>query len=92
MNQPTARLPVNEAIRQDQFLTVLPRDEAVRRFREAFQPAPLGTETVALAAALGLAAAAYVRRRRKPHNIPGNDNYDSFEESRERRHPDRANR
>ncbi|HEV2605455.1 MAG TPA: molybdopterin biosynthesis protein [Microvirga sp.] len=53
MNQPTARLPVNEAIRQDQFLTVLPRDEAVRRFREAFQPAPLGTETVILAAALG---------------------------------------
>ena len=47
---------------------------------------------VALVAALGLAAAAYVRRRRKPHNIPGNDNYDSFEESRERRHPDRANR
>jgi MFS family permease len=47
---------------------------------------------VALAAALGLAAAAYVRRRRKPHNILGNANDHSIEESRERRHPDRANR
>jgi putative molybdopterin biosynthesis protein len=42
-----------EAIRQDQFLTVLPRDEAMRRFREALDPKPLGVETLPLAGALG---------------------------------------
>ena len=47
---------------------------------------------VALAAALGLAAAAYVRRRRKPHNILGNANDHSIEEAKERKHTDRANR
>ncbi|WP_406855689.1 molybdopterin biosynthesis protein [Alsobacter sp. KACC 23698] len=45
---------------QDQFLTVLSRDEAVRRWTAALRPAPLGRETVALAAALGRVLAASV--------------------------------
>ena len=38
---------------QSQFLQVLTRDEAERRFREHLTLAPLGAETVALHAALG---------------------------------------
>lgn len=40
-------------MRQDQFLTVVSREEAQRRFDAALRPAPLGRETVPLAAALG---------------------------------------
>lgn len=40
-------------MRQDQFLTVVSREEAQRRFDAALAPAPLGVETVPLAAALG---------------------------------------
>jgi putative molybdopterin biosynthesis protein len=40
-------------IAQDQFLTVLSRDEALRRFEAALDPKPVGTETVALGQALG---------------------------------------
>lgn len=36
------------AVTQDQFLTVLPRAEAVARFRAALRLEPLGTETVGL--------------------------------------------
>lgn len=38
---------------QDQFLTVLPRDEAVARFTAALDPKPVGTEEVGLSEALG---------------------------------------
>ena len=38
---------------QDQFLDVIDRDEAERRFRAALRLEPLGEETVALAEALG---------------------------------------
>ena len=50
MNQAT---PPTDALRQDQFLTVLPRDEALRRFVEALAPAPGAAESVPLAEALG---------------------------------------
>lgn len=40
-------------MRQSQFLTVVSREEAQARFDAALRPAPLGTETVPLAAALG---------------------------------------
>jgi putative molybdopterin biosynthesis protein len=53
MNRPDKAVLFREAIAQDQFLTVLPRDEAVRRFDAALQPSPMGVERVALAQALG---------------------------------------
>jgi len=40
-------------MRQDQFLTVLSRDEALARFETALAARPVGTETVPLAACLG---------------------------------------
>ena len=40
-------------MRQDQFLTILSRDEALARFEAALKAAPVGTETVPLAASLG---------------------------------------
>lgn len=43
---------------QDQFLNVIDRDEAERRFWAALQPQPLGEEIVPLAAALGRILAA----------------------------------
>lgn len=52
MNKPDPRL-FRQAIAQDQFLTVLSREEAARRFTEALRPAPLGVETVALGQVLG---------------------------------------
>lgn len=42
-----------EAARQEQFLTVVSREEAVERFRSAVPHAPLAAETVPLADALG---------------------------------------
>ena len=42
-----------DALRQEQFLTVLPREEAVRRWLEALDPRPLGSEVVDLFQALG---------------------------------------
>jgi putative molybdopterin biosynthesis protein len=48
-----ARSPTAEALRQEQFLTVRPRAEAVRRWLEALDPRPLGPEIVALSQALG---------------------------------------
>jgi putative molybdopterin biosynthesis protein len=47
-------------MRQDQFLKVVGRDEARRRFDEALRPAPLGVETVPLAESLGRVVAAPV--------------------------------
>lgn len=41
------------ALAQEQFLEVLTRDEALRRFEAALRPKPLGAERVALADALG---------------------------------------
>ena len=45
---------------QHQFLQVLDRDEAERRFRAAIQCAPLGAEIIPLDAALGRVLAADV--------------------------------
>jgi putative molybdopterin biosynthesis protein len=47
------RRPAGEAVRQEQFLTVLGRDEALARFTAALAPKPLGTERTGLAHALG---------------------------------------
>ena len=51
MNRPETAF--REALAQEQFLTVLPREEAVRRFEAALSPAPVGVEQVSLAATLG---------------------------------------
>ncbi|WP_083656213.1 molybdopterin biosynthesis protein [Mongoliimonas terrestris] len=45
---------------QDQFLSVVSRDEAAARFRAALRPRPVGTEMVALADSLGRVLAADV--------------------------------
>ena len=50
-----------DALRQDQFLTILPREEARRRFEDALQPRPHATEPVAIGSALGRVLAADVR-------------------------------
>ncbi|HEX2135369.1 MAG TPA: molybdopterin biosynthesis protein [Microvirga sp.] len=52
MDQPTPTR-TREALRQEQFLTVLPREEAVRRWHAALAPKPLGSERVDLHRALG---------------------------------------
>ena len=44
---------VRDAARQEQFLDVLDREEAARRFRAHLRLAPVGTEPVPLEAALG---------------------------------------
>ncbi|MBK8259034.1 MAG: molybdopterin biosynthesis protein [Polyangiaceae bacterium] len=65
-------------MRQAQFLTVVDRDEADRRFREALAPlAPLGEETVPLLKALGRVLARDVS---SPVDVPGFDrsNVDGF--------------
>ena len=51
MNRPDTRF--RDALAQEQFLTVLPREEAVRRFESALVPAPVGTERAELSEALG---------------------------------------
>jgi putative molybdopterin biosynthesis protein len=62
---------------QDQFLTVLDRDEAERRFRAAIDVSPRGIETVPLDAALGRVLAANVT---SPVDVPSFDrsNVDGF--------------
>jgi putative molybdopterin biosynthesis protein len=62
---------------QEQFLQVLDRDEAERRFRAALDLAPLGLETVSLDAALGRVLAADVV---SPVDVPSFDraNVDGF--------------
>lgn len=51
---------IRRAARQEQFLEVLPAEEAMRRFRDALALAPLPAETVGLAAALGRVVASPV--------------------------------
>jgi putative molybdopterin biosynthesis protein len=51
MNRPENAF--REGLAQEQFLTVLPREEAVRRFEAVLPPAPGGTERVSLERALG---------------------------------------
>ncbi|MDQ1081765.1 molybdopterin biosynthesis protein [Pseudoroseomonas cervicalis] len=51
---------IRRAARQEQFLEVLPAEEAMRRFRDALELAPLPAETVGLAAALGRVVASPV--------------------------------
>ena len=51
MNRPDTTF--RDALAQEQFLTVLPREEAVRRFESALSPAPVGTERAELSEALG---------------------------------------
>jgi putative molybdopterin biosynthesis protein len=61
MNKPQGRALgglASDAIAQDQFLTVLGRDEAVRRFEAALDLRPLPSETVPLGASLGRVLAA----------------------------------
>jgi putative molybdopterin biosynthesis protein len=62
---------------QEQFLEVVDRDEAERRFRDALNLAPLGIERVALDAALGRVLAADVA---SPVDVPSFDraNVDGF--------------
>jgi putative molybdopterin biosynthesis protein len=62
---------------QDQFLHVLDRDEAERRFRDAIDLTPLGVETVLLDAALGRVLATDIV---SPVNVPSFDrsNVDGF--------------
>jgi putative molybdopterin biosynthesis protein len=64
-------------VQQDQFLDVIDRDEAERRFRAALDLRPLQTEEVALAEALGRVLAADVVA---PVDVPGFDrsNVDGF--------------
>src|SRR5262245_45799578 len=62
---------------QEQFLQVLDRDEAERRFRAAIDVAPRGIEEVALDAALGRVLATDVV---SPVDVPSFDrsNFDGF--------------
>ena len=62
---------------QQQFLQVLDRDEAERRFRAALNLAPLGVESVPLDSALGRVLAADVI---SPVDVPSFDrsNVDGF--------------
>jgi putative molybdopterin biosynthesis protein len=62
---------------QEQFLSVLDRDEADRRFRAAIEVSPRGVETVPLDAALGRVLAANVT---SPVDVPSFDrsNVDGF--------------
>jgi putative molybdopterin biosynthesis protein len=58
---------MNTPATQDQFLTVLSRDEATRRFQSALPMRPVGTETVPLAASLGRILAQTLR---SPIDVP----------------------
>src|SRR5581483_11130582 len=68
---------MSDPFRQEQFLTVLDRDEADRRFREHLDLRPLEPESVPLSDALGRVLAADVRA---PIDVPGFDrsNVDGF--------------
>src|SRR4051812_27415405 len=62
---------------QEQFLQVLDRDEAERRFRAAVDCRPIGSESIPLDAALGRVLAADVA---SPVDVPSFDrsNFDGF--------------
>ncbi len=68
---------MSEAFRQQQFLDVIDRDEAERRFRAVLDLRPLEAEAVPLAAALGRVLAAEVAA---PLDVPSFDraNVDGF--------------
>ncbi len=68
---------MSDALRQQQFLDVIDRDEAERRFRSVLDLSPLAAETVSLVAALGRVLAADVAA---PVDVPGFDrsNVDGF--------------
>jgi putative molybdopterin biosynthesis protein len=67
----------SDGIAQTQFLDVITRDEATARFRKHLRLAPLGSETVALDAALGRVLAADIVA---PVDVPAFDrsNVDGF--------------
>src|SRR5262245_4074730 len=68
---------MSDPFRQEQFLTVIDRDEAERRFRAHLALSPLEPETVPLAESHGRVLASDVRA---PHDVPGFDrsNVDGF--------------
>src|SRR6476619_5615480 len=68
---------MTDAYRQTQFLDVIDRDEADRRFRAHLDLSPLESEEVPLAVALGRVLAADVA---SPVDVPGFDrsNVDGF--------------
>jgi putative molybdopterin biosynthesis protein len=68
---------MNEALRQQQFLDVIDRDEAERRFRAVLDLRPLESETVPLPAVLGRILAEDIVA---PLDVPGFDrsNVDGF--------------
>src|SRR5262245_37309679 len=68
---------MSEAFQQQQFLTVVERDEAERRFRAVLDLSPLGPEEVQLAEAHGRVLAEDVI---SPVDVPGFDrsNMDGF--------------
>src|SRR5262245_18381678 len=68
---------MSDAHHQQQFLDVIDRDEAERRFRTALDLTPLEPQTVPLAAALGRVLADDVIA---PHDVPAFDrsNVDGF--------------
>src|SRR5262245_64212856 len=68
---------MSNPFRQEQFLTVIDRDEALRRFRSHLNLSPLEAETVPLTAAHARALASDVRA---PVDVPGFDrsNVDGF--------------
>lgn len=68
---------MTDPFRQEQFLTVIDRDEASRRFREHLNLSPLEAELVPLAAAHGRVLAVDLRA---PVDVPGFDrsNVDGF--------------
>jgi molybdenum cofactor synthesis domain-containing protein len=73
-----AQIPKNrEGVEQDQFLTILSREEALKRFEAALFPRRVATETRALADALGCALAEDITA---PIDVPPFDrsNVDGF--------------
>src|SRR6266853_3685203 len=68
---------MNDALQQHQFLDVIDRDEAERRFRAVLDLRPLEAETVPLSAALGRVLAGDVVA---PLDVPSFDraNVDGF--------------
>ncbi len=77
MPENSRRPGVRSAARQEQFLEVITRDEATARFRRHLTLAPLGRETVPLAAARGRVLASTVV---SPVDVPAFDrsNVDGF--------------
>ena len=70
MNTPVTIAALRSAARQQQFLDIVSRDEAERRFRSHLELVPLGEETVGLVDALGRVLARDVAA---PVDVPGFD-------------------